>query len=450
VTNYLDRLAAFVHGVRLDALPVSTVAASKLVLLDTIGAIVAGSILPENRRLAKMASQRAPHGASTLVGHGLKSDSLLATLTNAAAGVALEMDEGNRLGGGHPAIHVVPGALAVAEEMGAGGARFLESVIAGYEVGSRIGGATVARANVHSHGTWGTISTAAAVARLHGLPADEIRHVINLSASMSPANTWTPALQGATIRNAYPGRSGLEGILAVDLHRAGFTALDDGPSDVYGTILADAFDPADVVAGLGKDLRIEQNYFKFHACCRMNHPALDALLALRAEHRFATDDVAKVHIISIPFGLRMAETEPRSMLGAKFSIPFAVAAALVLGRTDTSAFEERLLNDPRILAMAKRVEIEKDDEMTLKRADYPTAHVHVALRDGRVLTRSAGVVRGDAANPVPADDVIAKFLSLVSGPLGLRRAREVVEAVDGVDALKDVRDLSALLVPARA
>ena len=41
----------------------------------------------------------------------MKSDSLLATFTNATAGVALEMDEGNRLGGGHPAIHVVPGAL---------------------------------------------------------------------------------------------------------------------------------------------------------------------------------------------------------------------------------------------------------------------------------------------------------------------------------------------------
>src|SRR5262249_15595290 len=221
-------------------------------------------------------------------------------------------------------------------------------------------------------------------------------------------------VEGATIRNAYPGRSGLEGILAVDLHQAGFSALDDAPSDVYGTILAERFDPEAAVAGLGEDFRIEQNYFKFHACCRMNHPALDALLALRAEHPFPADDVATVHIISIPFGLRMAETEPRSMLGAKFSIPFAVAAALVLGRTATSAFEERLLNDPRILAMAKRVEIEKDDLMTLKRADYPTAHVRVALRDGRVLARSAGVVRGDAANPVPTDDVLAKFLSLVS------------------------------------
>ena len=445
--DYLARLAAFVHGTRLDALPPAAVAASKLVLLDTIGAILAGSALPENARLARMAATRAPHGLCTLAGHAMKSDSLLATFTNATAGVALEVDEGNRLGGGHPAIHVVPAALAVAEELGARGDRLLEAVVAGYEVGSRLGGATLARPNVHSHGTWGTISTAAAVARLHDLPADEIRHIINLSASMSPANSWTPALEGATIRNAYPGRSGLEGILAVDLHRAGFTALEDAPSDVYGTILADRFDPNDAVAGLGETLRIEQNYFKLHACCRMNHPALDAVMALRAEHRFTAEDVAIVHITSVPFGLRMTETAPRNMLGAKFSIPYAVAAALVLGRTDTGAFEERVLDDEQIRAVAKRIDIAADGEMTLKRADYPTAHVRIGLHDGRVLSKSTGVVRGDAANPVPADEVEAKFLSLTSGPLGERRALEVIEAVEKMDLLEDVRSLSALLVP---
>src|SRR4030095_6234919 len=130
-------------------------------------------------------------------------------------------------------------------------------------------GATTARANVHSHGTWGTISTAAAVARLEGAGADTVRAVMNLAASMSPANTWTPALDGATIRNLYPGRSGFQGILAVELQRCGFTGLGGAPPDVYRAILADAFDPAASVSGLDalarsdperEPYRIEQNY----------------------------------------------------------------------------------------------------------------------------------------------------------------------------------------------
>jgi len=160
--------------------------------------------------------------------------------------------------------------------------------------------------------------------------------------------------------------------------------------------------------------------------------------------------VARVQITSVPFGLRMTESAPTNMLGAKFSIPYAAAAALVLGRTDVAAFEEPRLADPRIRNLAARVEIAADPEMALKRADYPTAEVRITLRDGRVLTRRTNVVRGDAANPATQDEIVAKFHSLAGGPLGAVRAREIVEVVEGVDSLKDIRDLTALLVPTPA
>ena len=445
--DYLDRLAAFVEAVDAERLSDTALRAARLVLLDTIGAMVAGSAMPENRRLAEAMQERRSRATATLVGHAGKADPLLATFVNATAGVALEVDEGSRLGGGHPAIHVVPGALAVAEDTGADGRRLLESIIAGYEVCSRLGSATTPRPNVHSHGTWGTIGTAVAVAKLAGLDAAGVRSVINLSASMSPANTWTTALEGVTIRNAYPGRSGLEGILAVDLHRAGFTGLADAPSDVYGTILADHFEPARALDGLGGPLRIEQNYFNFYACCRYNHPALDALLAMAARDGLHADQVERVVVTTIPFGPRMAEPAPASMLGAKFSIPYAVAAALVLGRADVGAFAEPALGDPRIRALAARVEVRVDPEMSPRRSDYPTARVEVVLKDGRARSGSTTVVRGDFERPVPAAEVIEKFVALTSGPLGADRAREVVALVDRADTLKDVRDLTGLLTP---
>jgi len=441
--DYLDRLAAFAAGTRFDALPASTVAAVKLVLLDTLGAIIAGGALPENARLADLAGARSRGGRCALLGHGAKADPFWAALANATAGVALEMDEGNRLGGGHPAIHVIPGALAVAEERGLDGRRLIEGIVAGYEIGSRLGGATTPRANVHSHGTWGTISTAVAVARLGDLDAAALREVINLAASMSPANTWTPALEGATIRNLYPGRSGFQGILAVDLHRAGFTALRDAPSDVYGTILAERFTPALAVEDLGERYRIEDNYFKFHACCRYNHYALDALADVRREHAFSPDDVAAVQVLTIPFGLRMAEPNPPSMLAAKFSIPHAVAASLVLGHAGLAAFEPAAVGDPRIRDLARRVLVEADAEMGPRRTDYPTARVRVLLRDGRAFDATTTIVRGDALNPVSADLVVEKFLSLAAPVIGDERAHQAVDLVNKTETAENARDLTA-------
>lgn len=454
--DYLDRLASVAAATRFDTLPASTVAAAKLVLLDTLGAIVAGSAMPENGQLARLAAARAPHGGATVLGHRGKSDAFWAALTNATAGVALEVDEGSRLGGGHPAIHVVPGALAVAEERRLDGPRLLEAIVAGYEVGSRIGGATTVRANVHSHGTWGTISTAVAIAKLGGASTERVRAALNLAASMSPANTWTPALEGATIRNLYPGRSAFQGILAVELERCGFTGLGDAPSDVYGTILADRFEPALAVAGLealgrgdgGRGAyRIEQNYFKLHACCRFNHFALDAIAALRSAHRLDAGDVEKVEIVTIPFAVRMGEPAPSSSLAARFSIPWAVSASLVLGRTDPSAFDANALADERIHALARRVEISTDPEMSPRRADAPTAHVRLVLRGGKILERTTSVVRGDALSPVPRDEITAKFVSLAGAILGEPQARKVVDVVEDADALGDVGALTAMLVP---
>jgi 2-methylcitrate dehydratase PrpD len=454
--DYLDRLAGFVAATRLDALPASTVAATKLVLLDTLGAIVAGSAMPENGQLARLAAARGSEGSATVLGHRGKADAFWAALTNATAGVALEVDEGSRLGGGHPAIHVVPGALAVAEERRLDGRRLLEAIVAGYEVGSRIGGATTARANVHSHGTWGTISTAVAVAKLGGAAAEKVRATLNLAGSMSPANTWTAALEGATIRNLYPGRSAFQGILAVELERCGFTGLGDAPSDVYGTILADRFEPELAVAGLeslsrgdgGRGAhRIEQNYFKLHACCRFNHFALDAVMALRGAHRLTGDQVEKVEIVTIPFAVRMGDPAPRSSLAARFSIPWAVAASLVLGRTDPSAFDATALGDERIRALARRVEIGTDPAMSPRRADAPTARVRLVLRGGQALERTTSVVRGDALSPVPHDEIVAKFMSLAGPILGEPQARKVVDVVEDTDRLEDVGALTAMLVP---
>ncbi|HEU5192996.1 MAG TPA: MmgE/PrpD family protein [Methylomirabilota bacterium] len=447
--HYLDALAGFAADVSYASLSPGAAAAARLILLDTLGAMLAGSAEPENARLAGAMAERATRPAASLIGHTARTDPLLAIFVNATAGVALEVDEGNRWGGGHPAIHVVPGALAVAEERGADGVRLLEALVAGYEVSSRIGGATVPRGNVHSHGTWGTIGTAVAVARLAGYDARAMREVINLAASMSPANTWTPALEGATVRNAYPGRSGMEGLLAVELHRAGFTGLPDAPSDVYGTILADRFDPERALDDWGGPLRIEQNYFKFYACCRYNHPALDALEGIRAREPVRAEDVVAAEVIVFPFGLRMAAPTPASQLAAKFSIPWAVAASLVLGHGGLAAFGDAARGDARIRDLAGRVMVTADAAMTPRRSDYPTSRLRLRLRDGRTLEEETGVVRGDAENPAGEGEVIAKFEALAAPVLGERRARELAATVLDADELKNVAHLGPLLAPAR-
>ncbi len=445
--EYLDCLSRFVSETRLQDLDPDAVAAAKTVALDTIGAVLAGSRLPENRNLAALAVKMGGEGPATIMGHSGKAQPVFACLVNGAAGVALEMDEGNRVGGGHPAIHVIPAALAVAEETGARGRAFLESVIVGYEVTSRIGTGTKVKPEVHSHGTWGTIGAAAATAKLLGFGPEATREALSIASSMSPANTWTPCLEGATVRNLYPGRSGLQGIMAANITLCGFTGIEDGPADIYGSLLGQSFDAEAVVQGLGEagPLRIQQNYFKLHACCLYNHPVLDGVQRIMGREQFEAADVQNIRVEAPPIAGIMTDPEPPNMLAAKFSLPYAVATAVVHGNTGITAFYPERVHDPETLSLSQRVTVTADPEMDLRRYDYPSARVAVHLRDGRTLTESVTAHHGDHQDPASRQELLDKFDFLTEEALGHARSREVVDAVEALDTLEDVRDLTALL-----
>ena len=445
--EYLERLAAFVSELRLDDLSPDALDAARTVTLDTLGAILAGSNLPENRNLAKLAVKLGGKGPASILGHPKQAAVTFAALANGTAGVALEMDEGNRLGGGHAAIHVIPPALAVAEETGASGRLFLESVIAGYETTSRIGTGTVVRSEVHSHGTWGTIGAAAATSRLLGFGSEHTREALNIAASMSPANTWTPCLEGATVRNLYPGRSAMQGIMAANLVLCGFNGLKDGPSDIYGSLLGQGFNAEAVTQGLGEEepLRIQQNYFKLHACCLYNHPALDGMQHILNRESFEASDVERIDVLAPPLASIMCDPAPRNMLAAKFSLPYAVAATVTHQATDITAFFEDKLTDGATLDLAQKVSVAADPEMDLRRYDYPAARVTVSLCNGRILSESVVAHHGDHRNPATPDELREKFSFLTKDLLSPSRMTEVMEAVAGLEDITDIRELTALM-----
>ncbi len=446
--NYVHELAEFSVGLRYDDLSPSVRTAAKNVIKDTIGAMAAGSRLPQNTKLANLVSGLSANGTSVVVGHKHKSQPMFAALVNATAGVSLELDEGTRLGGGHPAIHVLPGSLAFAEDHHLSGKKLIEALSAGYEILSRIAGSMILRPNVHSHGTWGTIGTSIAIGKMLELDLDSTKSLINLAASMSPANTWTPCFEGATIRNVYPGRSGMQGILAVHLLQCGFTSLKDGPLDVYGTILARSFDPEMSVEGLGfGPMRIEQNYFKHYPCCLFNHPTLGAIEQLMDTEQFAIGDIERIRVTTVNFGSdRMAGDYPRNMLGAKFHIPYAVSALLVRGSLDLEAFSDSSLSDPLIRELSQKITIEGDPKMDMRKSGYPFAAVQLILKGGRSLESSSSSVKGDHENPCSHEILEKKFRTVTREIFTQGQSDEILSKIDSLEQIDDMKELTELLM----
>ena len=441
---YLDELARFAAETTFEDLSDDALSATRDVTLDTFGAITAGMGEPENLQLASWASANMLPSVAGVLATPYRVSPMAAALVNSTAGVALEMDEGNRFGGGHPSIHVLPGLLAASEESVASGSEFMTALIVGYEITSRLGGATSPHPNVHSHGHWGAPGTAAAIARLKGWSADDIKGVVNIAASMSPANTWTNAFEGATVRNLYPGRSSMQGVLAVDLYQCGFTALDDAPSDVYGTILGESFDPVQAVAGLGGEFRIQQNYFKLHACCRYNHATLDAVVDAMVDSNIEPAHVDSV-TVDVPWMLDgMLGGYPQNMLAAKFNIPYAVAAALVTRRTDITVFRPEVIAEPSIRAAFDRVTVRVGDSSRQQAVTGPSASVEIRTIGGDSHNASVTSIRGDYGSPIPRSDIVDKFEFLVEPVLGTSRTASAVKCMDSLETVDDMRSVVEL------
>ncbi|MBI4183023.1 MAG: MmgE/PrpD family protein [Proteobacteria bacterium] len=435
---YLRALARFAAETRLEDMPAAVVTRGRWILIDSIGAVAAGMQVAEMKALIKAQTAAAAPGRCSVIGAGLRSEPATAAQLNGTAGTWLEMDEGNIYAKGHPGIQVVPAAVAMAEHLRAPGKALVEAVIVGYEASSRISRASQTRLAVHPHGTYGAIGAAVAVARLAGYDGERMARIINVASTLGLATSRNTLKEGATVRNIYTGSSGYMGVLAHRMVEAGFTGESDGVKSVYGAVYADAFDPALVVAGLGKEFLIAKSYFKLHSCGRYIHSALDLILKVMAGRgRIAPESVERIDFRSYFLAATLSGQDVGTSFGARFSVPFAVASLVAHGRPGLANFEEAAVADPAVQALTRRVFITENPEYTKAWPAKQLCDVRIRFKDGTTAEAKAEYMKGENENPHSDDEMKEKFLTLGGAAWGRARAEEVFQALAAVERVPD-------------
>jgi 2-methylcitrate dehydratase PrpD len=432
--DYLDRLSQFAAELDYRNLPPDVQEQVGWILADTLAAVAAGSAEPELRALAE---RQGASEAASLIGLGRRSGCEAAAFINGTAGTFLEMDEGNRYSRGHPAVHVIPAAVALSQERAADAADFLAGLVVGYEVGSRLGAASQLRGAMHPHGTWGTIGAAAACARIAHLSASAMREALNIASSLTTATSKRTMLEGGLVRNTYAGLSNRNGLLALDLTECGFSGERDGPASLLGQIVSEHFDPEAVERELGQDWHLMHNYFKMHSCCRYNHGTLDAIDQLAASQSLPQpDEIESIEVRTYHLAAELDDPAPANTLAAKFSVPFAVATRIVHGTSALSSFTWEAVRRPDVLALAQKVRVSHDPAMSQRLPAERPAQVLMRLNDGRQLVAEAGVNRGDDASPYTREELRAKFMDLSGRIWPAAHCRDLLEATLGLARLQ--------------
>ncbi|MDD7916710.1 MmgE/PrpD family protein [Actinomycetospora callitridis] len=339
----------------------------------------------------------------------------------------------------HVSAAALPAALSAATVSGASTREMLLAYVLGVEVSARVGlGGAGGFHDVGFHPTAvaGAFGAAVAAGRLTGLDADGLVAAQGVVGSMS-AGLLEFLEDGSWTKRLHPGWAAMCGLTAAAFARAGWTgpaAVYEGRFGLYATHLAGRTSrPEAVGEDLGTRWELMRTAVKPYPICHFNHAFADAALLLRDEHGIDAADVRAIRCAIHPVPGKVVcqppenKWAPRDEYDAKFSLPFAVSAALARGRFTLAELEDEALADPGILALARKVEVVDDHEGLFP--DAYSGRVEIELADGRVVAHREQVNRGHDQRPLTNAEIVEKFEGTIGRVADAATAERVRAAV---------------------
>src|SRR5205085_6457995 len=144
----------------------------------------------------------------------------------------------------------------------------------------------------------------------------------------------------------------------------------------------------------------------------MAHPFIDCArklvaLGLRADDVESIEcETAEgiVHRLWEPLASKQA---PPNGYAAKFSIPYAIAVGILRGDAGLAEYEEAVVRDPAVRALAAKVRYVVDPSNPYP--DRFTGHLKATLRTGKVMQARQDHFRGGVDEPMSSADLEAKY-----------------------------------------
>ena len=412
-------LASFAANLRFADIPDPVVRRAEDLMLDWFGSALAGRKGRPVETIDWFAQQMGPAtGSAEILITRRRSTPLFAAMVNAAASHYAEQDDVHNGSVFHPATVVFPAVLAVAQSQGSSGQEFIAAVVAGYEVGIRVG-EFLGRSHYkvfHTTGTAGTLAAAAAVGHLLKLTPEQMLHAFG-SAGTQSAGLWEFLRDAADSKQLHAAKAASDGLMAAYLAQKGFTGarqILEGVQGMAAGMSTDA-DPARLTDRLGTRWALAETSFKFHASCRHTHPAADALLQVLEQNDLAIEQIAGVtaHVHQGAIDVLGPVTDPQTVHQAKFSMGTVLGLIAMFRKAGLTEFESHF-RDADVVALRERVTMVPDAEID---AAYPArwiGRVTVQTTDGRTFAGRVDEPKGDPGNTLTRDELEQKALRLAA------------------------------------
>ena len=453
---YTRGIAEFVSKLKYEAIPEEVRHRLKLLMLDSLGCALYGADLEWSRILQDKLSSVDTTRSCAIWGTNKKLSAPHAALVNGTQVQGFELDDVHRAGVLHVGAVVLPALIPLTEaRAGMTGKEFLTAAAAGYEIGPRVGlcmGPAHIASGWHSGATLGVFSAAAGAARGLKLNTDKTVHALGIAGTQAAG--LMAAQFGAMVKRMHAGRSSQSGLYGALFADAGFTGIVNVLESEYGGFCTtmsqskDQFDLNELTAGLGTTWQAMGVALKFYSCVGSNHTTLDAIRDMQAEKPFGAKDVKKVVVHGSEVTMEHVGWKyvPQGLTSAQLNLPYCVATWLLDGDCFVDQFTEAKVADPARMALAKKVEVMHDPEITKLGAKFRhKVHVETHLNDGTVMKRTVEAARGSEKHFATDAEIIEKFEKLAVKALPRAQVRKLRDAMMGLEKLVDAGELARLL-----
>ena len=445
------QMGAWIAALKFEDIPDDAVEHAKRCLLDSLGCGIYGAKQPWGNIAADVSCELAGSGPSTLWAQGRATGPAVAAMTNGTATHGFEIDDIHVASSLHPGAVTIPAALAICEARGLSGKDLITAIVAGYEVGIRIGicaGLPHKLKGFHITGTGGSIAAAAAAAKALKLSNDACADALGLGATQA-AGIYS-ARKGAMAKRFHAGGAAHSGVLAGYLAERGFTGSKEAIEAEYGGFMSSFSDNADLsilTDDLGTKWHICDTGFKAYASCASSHTTIDCIDELMRKGLTA-ETLKKLIIYMSKPGLTNVGWEyvPSGIVGAQMNGYFISSLKLIDDEVFIHQFTEERIKDPKILAFTKKIEILHDPEIDKGgQAKRHKVHMKAICKDGTEMTTTREQRRGSFQHPLNDDEIHAKFRSTAGAILDAATVDQLLATVGRIEKAKDLKELGSLL-----
>ena len=442
------QLAQYMAEARLRAVPDDVAQAARHRILDSIGAVVSGARLKAGEMAIRYIGLQGGVPESSVLATDIKTSAVNAALANGMFGHADETDDFEPVTKSHPGSSAVPAALAMAEREGSTGEELMRAVVLGYDLCCRfllaLGPDLVRGGHRSAEGTSSTMGSVAAAASLAKLDQTGMRYALSYAAQqVSGIWSWTRDIEHVEKAFDFAGMGARNGVTAATMVQAGFTGVWDvleGDHNVLNA-LSSAPKPGEMIDRLGSRYFVTETAIKPYPVGYPIQSALDAFFVLHRQHGLTVENVKQITVRLPTDGAGIVNDRAMPDVNCQHMI----AMALVDGEvTFASTHSYQRMSDPKVLAVKQNVDLVADPALMDPQAPRG-ARVEIVLKDGRTVEHHVPHAFGTKQNPMPTETVNEKVRKLMEPVLGPERTEEVIQRVNKLEDVSNVRDLIPFL-----